>query len=220
MSNTIYMPAVASATFRVPQQARSLESLNRLLDAAETVLAESGYEGATLAAICRRAGLTIGAYYARFASKEDLLGPLVDRLHEAMGSAIASLADDPAAPRALAESVERFVRAMVALYRDRRDLIRSLVLCARANPLVLERLQRNNAEAMAAIATWLRRHRDEMTHPERSEGIALLSLFTTLRELLLDQYLLPPERYALDDEELVRELTRIYCACVGAACDL
>lgn len=48
-----------------------------LLRAAATELAESGYEGATLAAVAARAGTSIGNLYKYFASKEELFAATV-----------------------------------------------------------------------------------------------------------------------------------------------
>lgn len=45
----------------------------RLLDAATVVCAERGFDGSTLAAIARRAGISSAAVYNHFASREDLL---------------------------------------------------------------------------------------------------------------------------------------------------
>jgi AcrR family transcriptional regulator len=44
----------------------------RLIDAAETVFARSGYHGASVGEIAREAGATTGALYSNFAGKEDL----------------------------------------------------------------------------------------------------------------------------------------------------
>jgi AcrR family transcriptional regulator len=44
----------------------------RLIDAAESVFARSGYHGASVGQIAREAGATTGALYANFAGKEDL----------------------------------------------------------------------------------------------------------------------------------------------------
>lgn len=48
------------------------ELRDRVLRAAETVFAESGYEGATMAAIAERAGMSTGNLYRYFANKEML----------------------------------------------------------------------------------------------------------------------------------------------------
>jgi len=50
----------------------------RLLDAAAEVFAERGFEGAGVAEIARRAGVTTGAIYSRFTGKADLLASALD----------------------------------------------------------------------------------------------------------------------------------------------
>lgn len=49
------------------------ETRERLLDAAARVFELKGYEGATVAAIAREAGVTSGAIYAHYAGKAELL---------------------------------------------------------------------------------------------------------------------------------------------------
>lgn len=52
----------------------------RLLDAAAQVFAEVGLEGASVEAICERAGFTRGAFYSNFASKDELFLELATRV--------------------------------------------------------------------------------------------------------------------------------------------
>jgi AcrR family transcriptional regulator len=59
------------------QQARSRDSLQRLLKAAAEVLQEEGLEGATIPRISSRAGLSPGAVYRRFRDKDALLQTVV-----------------------------------------------------------------------------------------------------------------------------------------------
>ena len=68
------------ATTRKPQQARSAESYQRMLDAAEEILGEKSFDDATISEIAARAGLTIGAFYARFRDKDSLLSELELRM--------------------------------------------------------------------------------------------------------------------------------------------
>lgn len=63
-----------------PRQARSRASTERLLDAAQALVAEGGYAEATLAAIGARAGYSRGLVSTRFGSKEALLWALVERV--------------------------------------------------------------------------------------------------------------------------------------------
>ncbi|MEV4603427.1 TetR/AcrR family transcriptional regulator [Amycolatopsis sp. NPDC049253] len=80
--------------FRPPQQARSRESLQKVLSAAEHVLADGGIEEFTVGAVADRAGLSVGAIYRRFSGKDQLLyavkDELLGRLETAVGDALRS----------------------------------------------------------------------------------------------------------------------------------
>ncbi|MGW4394854.1 TetR/AcrR family transcriptional regulator [Amycolatopsis nivea] len=69
-----------SEGFRPPQQARSRAALQKLLTAAEQVLAEQGLESFTVAAVASQAGMSVGTIYRRFDGKEQLLHAVKDRL--------------------------------------------------------------------------------------------------------------------------------------------
>lgn len=64
----------------MPKQARSELSTSRLLDAAAELIAETGYERMTLAAIGERAGYSHGLVTRRFGSKEGLMWALVEKM--------------------------------------------------------------------------------------------------------------------------------------------
>jgi AcrR family transcriptional regulator len=54
---------------KIPRQERGERRVAELLEAAEAVIAESGYEAATMSAIAERAGAAIGSLYQFFPSK-------------------------------------------------------------------------------------------------------------------------------------------------------
>ena len=88
---------------RPPRQARSQETLDRILDAAEALVAEKGFGDATVADIARRAESSVGAFYARFKDKEGLLYALYERYFEqANATAARSRIPIRRAPRASA----------------------------------------------------------------------------------------------------------------------
>ncbi|MFI5614146.1 TetR/AcrR family transcriptional regulator [Amycolatopsis sp. NPDC051903] len=66
--------------FRPPQQARSRASLQKVLAAAERVLADGGIAEFTVAAVAERAGLSVGAIYRRFSGKDQLLHAVKDQV--------------------------------------------------------------------------------------------------------------------------------------------
>ncbi|MBL0886074.1 TetR/AcrR family transcriptional regulator [Myceligenerans indicum] len=52
----------------------------RLMDAAYTIFARDGINGASIEVVCETAGFTRGAFYSNFGSKEELFLALADRL--------------------------------------------------------------------------------------------------------------------------------------------
>ena len=67
------MPPTPASRPRSPGRGSSAEeSTERLLDAAASEFGENGFEGARVAQIARRCGLTTGAVYSRWLTKQEL----------------------------------------------------------------------------------------------------------------------------------------------------
>jgi len=107
-----------------PKQARSELSTRRLLDAAAELIAEVGYDRATLAAIGERAGYSHGLVTRRFRTKENLLWSLVEDMTfsweaQVLRPAVAGLVGVDALVvivEAIRDSVRRAPREMRSLY--------------------------------------------------------------------------------------------------------
>jgi AcrR family transcriptional regulator len=78
---------------RVPCQERGERRVSDLLDAAESVIAEAGYEGATMCAIAERAGAAIGSLYQFFPSKAAIAQALCHRYGKQFDEMCAPLAE-------------------------------------------------------------------------------------------------------------------------------
>jgi AcrR family transcriptional regulator len=83
---------------RAPQQARGQRRIDAILDAAEQVLAESGYESVTTNAIAARADTSIGSLYQFFPNKDAILQALgmryIDRCRETFAPLLSPAAVD------------------------------------------------------------------------------------------------------------------------------
>ncbi len=66
------------------QQARAVRTRRTILEAAAAVFDEFGYEGASTTEILARSGLTRGALYFHFPSKEAIADAVVDAQNEAL----------------------------------------------------------------------------------------------------------------------------------------
>jgi AcrR family transcriptional regulator len=97
----------SSGTSRRTRADKRAANQDRLLDAAMRVFAERGYHGATVEEIARESGLSNGALYYNFASKEKLFLALMDRRMEARIADLARTFDSPAESVAGAEASVR-----------------------------------------------------------------------------------------------------------------
>jgi AcrR family transcriptional regulator len=76
---------VTQAPERLTREEKKARTRAQLIDAAATVFARRGYVAASLDEVAEDAGLTKGAVYSNFASKEDLFQAVIDdRLNEPM----------------------------------------------------------------------------------------------------------------------------------------
>lgn len=97
-----------------PPSARRRETRQRLLDAAAEVFVEEGLQGASVEAICARAGFTRGAFYSNFTSKEQLFIALLEREFARQTRRLAEKADE-LEPQ-LRERTDCFGRREIAQY--------------------------------------------------------------------------------------------------------
>jgi AcrR family transcriptional regulator len=96
-------------------QRRPEEKRARLLEAARTVFAKSGY-AASVHEICQAAGVGIGTFYHQFPDKSDLMRFLMNEEHQYRVRAFDALAADDLAreiTRVLAGSDPALLRAMI-----------------------------------------------------------------------------------------------------------
>ena len=100
---------------RVPQQARSKERVERILDAAADLVATRGVEGLSTRGIAESASIPVASLYQYFADKEDILLALVERDIEAMDTQVMTDVGALEAPT-IPDIVETTMRAFVKVY--------------------------------------------------------------------------------------------------------
>ena len=78
----------AAVARRVPVQQRSIESMNRMLDAGEQLFYEGGSPALTLENVIERAETSTGSFYARFGDMHGFLDALHERVLQIVGAEI------------------------------------------------------------------------------------------------------------------------------------
>ncbi|MFO0948510.1 MAG: TetR/AcrR family transcriptional regulator [Planctomycetota bacterium] len=202
---------------RVPLQTRSQESLDRILDAAEAMIAEKGFEPTSVAEIAKRANSSVGAFYGRFREKDDLLRCLHDRfIVQAIATTDAVL--DPARweGSSIADIMAETVPFLVDVFRERRGLLRAFLVRSGVDP-EFARGEPSNQHLAQKLRALLLARREEIQHPNPALAIdlSLQAILGTLNDLAL---LGCPDNTGLklDDPDLGPELARMVVRYMGA----
>ena len=78
----------AAVARRVPVQQRSIESMNRMLDAGEQLFYEGGSPALTLERVIERADTSTGSFYARFGDMHGFLSAMHERVLQTVGAQV------------------------------------------------------------------------------------------------------------------------------------
>jgi AcrR family transcriptional regulator len=202
-----------------PKQARSEESLRRILEAAQAVIEEHGHRDLSIAEVARRAGSSVGGFYARFRSKDELLCALEEHFFDHLTVLVEGLAAPDTWREASARQIVRvLLRILIDTHSRHRRLIAAFVARALREP---ERhpealnFRRLAAERLAALAV---ARRDLVGHPDPglAAQFAVEAVFGILQTRIVSGALgLPSE--PVDDDALERELERLVVAYLGIA---
>jgi AcrR family transcriptional regulator len=175
-----------------PKQERSLQTLNRLLDAAEKVLEEDGLDAATVPVIAKRAGVSVGVVYRRFPNKDALIRAVYERflwrINEQNSMMLSTL---NRVQCALPDLLRGMIRGSVEGHRRKRSLLRALHHFARthSDPTMKREAGKMNRASTAALTALMLTHQDKIKHPDPEAAIqfAVLMLAAVIRAVIIDE---------------------------------
>lgn len=164
-----------SASVHPPLQARSRKTLDQIARAVEDLLATRAFDDISVADIVRTAGCSTGSFYARFASKDDVLPYLYARYDADLRPRVeARLKSVEWEQLTLRETVQLVVDSTVDLYTERRHLLRAVALFARTQPRAIKPDERRGRESTTDLpAKLLARFAREISHADATEGARL-----------------------------------------------
>jgi AcrR family transcriptional regulator len=199
---------VSEPAIRPPQQRRSRESFDRVLDAGIALLRENGFEGFTLQEVSRRAGVSIGAMYARAPSKDALILAIYDREMSRIAERQQRIeADSRREGLTGRELVETLVRDMAEVMLAESPTLRVFMQRAASDRVIWERGAERSQVLARVFETALLDHRAELSHPdpELAIDVAYRFVYCTLARRITHGPRFESER-EVSDERLVAEL--------------
>jgi AcrR family transcriptional regulator len=176
-----------TTALRAPVQGRSKASYERMLSAAETLLASRGSDDFTLQDVSKKGKVSIGSIYNRFESKDALLHAVQLRVLERHELGMRARIDRA---RASANNLETLVVALVdavaETLRDDADLMRPLMQRATNDPLVAATGKTYYATTANAVKGALLVHAADMRQPDplRAVDTAYRVLYASIARYL------------------------------------
>jgi AcrR family transcriptional regulator len=155
----------ASRHARPAKQERSLRSLERLVLAAEAVLARDGWHAFTMAAVAKEADVSIGGIYRRFDNKEQLLRAIKDHVL-ARADADQQRIADTAKTRNLSGAISHYVVNRIASLRGYSGIMRQIFEGQQNDPVMEERGRKSINVGMRVFRSVLSPHRHEIEHKD------------------------------------------------------
>jgi AcrR family transcriptional regulator len=191
-----------------PKQARSEDTLRRILEAAESLIEEKGLADASIPEIVRRAGSSVGGFYARLQGKNALLRALEERFFADLSERLEQLADaERWQATKLAEIVAACAEELVSVTRRHRNLIQAFLFRASQDPELHHAAVRFRDRVSNRMSQLLLQRREEFRHPD---PLVAIDLAVQLAFGLMFQLVLTGELRAggrvLSDAVLKREL--------------
>ena len=163
------MDSDISVNRRIPQQERGERRVADLLEAAASEFAEVGYDAATMKAIAKRAGASIGAVYQYFPNKAAVVSALRTQYVNDMEERWIHL-EEAAAGLSVKERVQRFVDVMIRFMKERPAYI--TIMDA---PAFSRRDKKTRERLRERLANVLRTRRPALSE-EQAYRVAIVSL--------------------------------------------
>jgi AcrR family transcriptional regulator len=207
--------------YQPPKQARSHESLRRLLEAAESVFDKYGLEGATLERIAREAGLSPASVYRRFRDKDDLVRAVFSRASEIQGQEIAKNGDlEQVCKIGIRDFTSHWIGGMLKGYSTRTGLIRAAMMYAQQHPCeaIVRQQKKWEIQNFEKIVQMFLLWRDEIRHPNPEHAViyGMMMVESTVRELFLANMAQTFESYVpVSHDHLQKELSRAFLRYLG-----
>lgn len=198
-----------------PQQTRSQQTFERLLDAAEAIIGEKGLEHTTVAEIAKRAHSSVGSFYSRFSDKEGLMRCVFERFtSQAIATTEAALSSDRWHGVAIVDALETMIAFMLRVLNEKRALVTALAIRAAHDQSVNafgQRLQHIISERTKQL---IDERGEVLDHPHPDVGV-FVAVGLCLGSIEARTIHGPNQNQWLSDDALCHELVRMCVRYLG-----
>lgn len=169
-------------TIRPPMQKRSQQSLERVLEASMALLEERGADAFTVQEVSQRADVSVGAIYARFGNKENLLRTVHRHAVDAMRDEFGAVSElDGARSENARDAILREVRALADNFHRNQKLLQAFMHLGAVDKEISRRGSAISTEIANQFESTVLAHRGDIVHsqPETAVGVAFRMAYCT-----------------------------------------
>jgi AcrR family transcriptional regulator len=147
---------------RAPQQIRSRQSFQRILETAERLLIEKGIDDFTMNAVAERSGVSIGGIYRRFEGRESLLLAVKD---EMLTRLTARVSKEIGTAKSLHDAVRTYTYTLAEEFSDNARLLKFLLMELAGDSEASARGRRALADLRDEFVATGMRHTQDLAQP-------------------------------------------------------
>jgi AcrR family transcriptional regulator len=193
-------------TRKKPIQDRAKFTSDSILEAAEIIIVNEGYEKATTNYIAERAGVSIGSLYQYFQNKDAIISALIEREVSKVANGIRTVLRD-VIEMPLEQASRAAYRYLLENLRAKKELF---YLLPKRSPQLVELTQNLSVEKFThqTNLALLEQHRSEIVMQDLEKALVILeiSILANIRKFVMGEHM------EMTDEEFVDYLARLSTA--------
>ena len=173
---------------RQPQQERSTEKKNKIIEASYEIFSEVGYFGANTSEIAKRAGVSTGIVYSYFTDKRDILLYVLKIYLDKVTKPLMAMFDTIAPPLDFAEFIPKIVDMTITIHKENAQMHTALHALAATDSEVSAEFIRLEGDITYEISNKLAEFNPEIAHPVEKVHLAMDVVQSFAHEYVFDNH--------------------------------
>ena len=191
---------------RIPQQDRGIETKNKIIDAAIKLFTKNGYYKTNSKEIAKKAGISVGSFYAYFKDKKTLFIEIINIcLHDTTNDIIKLSAESFSEIHDKKEFTNFILQALIDSHNLLPEITEEMYMLKRSDPVIKKLFDQRENETTCTIVNLLENWKDKL-RIKNLETAALL-IKRILKEIV---HTIAFEKN-INKKELTSELSDMIC---------
>jgi AcrR family transcriptional regulator len=160
---------------RKPQQKRSIQTKEKILDTAYALFCKKGYYNTTTNEIAKVAGVSIGSLYSYFKDQDTIFIEILERYNESFSSVHDEMMNNIEMYRADKKAwLRNFIVKMIEVHESSKELNREMNILCYTKPKVAEIMEKQREKSWQAMFYYFSQYKDEIIVQDKDAAAVIL----------------------------------------------